>query len=103
MPALQHIRARSLQPSEAWRGKVAQGCKIEQLELYAAHWCLSHDSDDILRNLPTMPALQRFQLSSQEAEPGSQLYRGICGYQHLAEFLKRHTTSLETIEVKLGT
>jgi hypothetical protein len=87
---LRRLKAWSLQPSDAWRSQVAQGCRIESLQLEAT-------SDDALRNLPTLPALKRFVLTPMDGVGG--LKTGTGRYQHLARFLQRHAASLEELEL----
>jgi hypothetical protein len=87
---LQRVEACSLQPGDAWRGKVAQRCAIQELKLSSD----SDLSDDDLRNMPKLPALKGLVLG----ETGMlQHYEG--RYLHLARLLQRHAGMLEHIIV----
>jgi hypothetical protein len=91
LPALQRLKAHSVQPSAACRGKVAQDCGIQDLMLQGV------ESDDELANLPTMPALQCFYL--HRLGSCEELAASDGRYVHLARFLQRHAATLEVIDV----
>lgn len=94
MPALRRVLALILLPSEVWRGKVAQGSRIEELKL------CSKQHDVNLQNLPTLPALKRFCLQPPPPPMMSPwLWDSNDRYQHLAGFLQRHAATLESIYV----
>jgi hypothetical protein len=79
------IAARSISCPDAWRGRTAQLCPLQQLEL-------RNPAEPDLQNLPSLPRLTHFLAGNFAYEEGDR-------YLHMARLLRRQAGTLEQFEL----
>jgi hypothetical protein len=94
-PALSHMDVCDIDAGEDWRGQVAEGCQVQVLALNREGWKAEVQlQETVFANLPGLPLLRQLSARGMESVSGR--------YVHLASMLRRHSSSLQQVDLELS-